>query len=156
MLLLPVHRAVISSRCLNCGYEPIEHLEQPVDRASFVGLDDRDPQSGRQHLDNEGVVEQAAIAAGSAFIGSMVGGGFALLAGRQEWRSSLQSRSHEAAARVVNYLGSQPSLGIIGSVWEYRGTDRGPGFLAFRDYVNQGRHLCDSVTTPLWVLVAAN
>jgi hypothetical protein len=79
-------------------------LEQPVDRASFVGLDDRDPQSGRQHLDNEGVVEQAAIAAGSAFIGSIVGGCFALLAGRQQWKNSLESRSHEAAARVVNAI----------------------------------------------------
>ncbi len=44
---------------------------------------------------------QAAIAAGSAFIGAIVGGSFALRAGRQQWRNSLKSRSHEAAARVL-------------------------------------------------------
>lgn len=51
-----------------------------------------------------GAVEQAAIATGSAFIGAIVGGGFALLAGRQQWRNSLKSRSHEAAARVHTAL----------------------------------------------------
>ena len=51
-----------------------------------------------------GVVEQVAIAAGSGFIGSIVGGCFALLAGRQQWKNSLESRSHEAAARVVNSI----------------------------------------------------
>jgi hypothetical protein len=51
-----------------------------------------------------GAVEQAAIATGSAFIGAIVGGSFALLAGRQQWRNSLKSRSHEAAARVLTAL----------------------------------------------------
>ena len=51
-----------------------------------------------------GQVEQAAIAAGSALLGAVVGGLFALLAGRQQRNHALTSRSHEAAARLLTTL----------------------------------------------------
>ncbi|MHB8290791.1 MAG: hypothetical protein ACYDEY_16530 [Acidimicrobiales bacterium] len=51
-----------------------------------------------------GQVEQAAIAACSALLGAVVGGLFALLAGRQQRNHALTSRSHEAAARLLTTL----------------------------------------------------
>lgn len=63
-------------------------------------------------------VTQALIAGGSALLGSIIGGGCALWAGRQQWNRSLKARSHEAASRLLAAVASL-SQGI--ALWETSG-----------------------------------